>query len=175
MTSGNGSEPRVRPRPPLKGLSTMQRSMAMCWTRVMLVVYIQPISKGQTSCHDCTSESKFKGQYDRWLQIRQRYNSKWSSGNELLQSFSRFFDDGLTLDSMLQRIGQMLRTLPSSMSLTFRNNAFLFFILPLSASAIKKKGTNREKEESLRSSGFDTSLREGVPTTPLCRASKKSH
>jgi hypothetical protein len=53
------------------------------------------------------------------------------------------------------------------MSLTFRINAFLFFILPLSASAIKKKGTNREKEESLRSSDFDTSLREGAPATPL--------
>jgi hypothetical protein len=60
--------------------------------------------------------AKYTGRYDLWLQIRQRYNLKWSSGNnnydESLQSFERLFNDDLGFDSMLQRIREMIRLLP---------------------------------------------------------------
>lgn len=59
--------------------------------------------------------AKYQGRYDQWLTIRQRYNLKWSSGNESLQSFTRFFNDGLSLEAMLQQIHQMIRLLPPSM------------------------------------------------------------
>jgi intergrase/recombinase len=60
--------------------------------------------------------AKYTGCYDLWLQIRQCYNLKWTSGNESLQSFNRFFDDELNLDVMLQRIKDMMRLLPPNMA-----------------------------------------------------------
>jgi hypothetical protein len=57
--------------------------------------------------------SKFQGRYDIWLAILQRYNLKWSSGNESLQSFERFFNDDLNYDVMLQRIRELIRKLPA--------------------------------------------------------------
>jgi integrase len=60
-----------------------------------------------------TALSKYLGCYDRWQQIRQRYNLKWSSGNESMQSFERFFNDDLTFDSMLQRIKEMIAKTPT--------------------------------------------------------------
>ena len=59
--------------------------------------------------------AKYQGQYDRWMQIRQRYNLKWTSGTESLQSFNRFFNPDLTLEAMLQRIAEMMRLLPPFM------------------------------------------------------------
>ncbi|MDQ3837398.1 MAG: hypothetical protein M3270_10785 [Thermoproteota archaeon] len=38
------------------------------------------------------SLAKFQGQYDRFQQLKQSYNLKWSSGQESLQSFNRFFN-----------------------------------------------------------------------------------
>jgi hypothetical protein len=49
------------------------------------------------------SLSRFVGRYDVWLQIRHRYNLKWSTGNESLLTFERFFnDDSCTLENMLK-------------------------------------------------------------------------
>jgi len=59
------------------------------------------------------SLSRFSGEYDVWLQIRQRYNLKWSTGNEALATFERFFDDKKTLDTMLQWVREAIRVLPS--------------------------------------------------------------
>jgi intergrase/recombinase len=56
--------------------------------------------------------SKFQGRYDQWLQIRQRYNMKWSK-TDSIQSFERFFDDELNFDFMLQRIREMIQKLPT--------------------------------------------------------------
>ncbi|MDQ3847326.1 MAG: hypothetical protein M3261_00035, partial [Thermoproteota archaeon] len=42
--------------------------------------------------------SKYQGSYDQWLQIRQRYNLKWSAGNEALTSLQRFFNPEMGLD-----------------------------------------------------------------------------
>lgn len=50
--------------------------------------------------------AKFMGKYDVWLQLRQRYNLKWSTGTEKLDAFERFFDDNKTLDTMLQWLRQ---------------------------------------------------------------------
>jgi intergrase/recombinase len=56
--------------------------------------------------------AKYHGCYDKFLQIRQRYNLKWSKGDSL-QSFARFFDEELSFDTMLQRIREMIAKTPS--------------------------------------------------------------
>ena len=60
--------------------------------------------------------AKFTGEYDVWLQLRQRYNLKWSTGTEKLDAFERFFDDSKTLDTMLQWLRQVRQQLPKSYS-----------------------------------------------------------
>jgi intergrase/recombinase len=60
--------------------------------------------------------SKFQGRYDVWLQIRQRYNLKWSSGNESLQALERFFNPEMGLDQMIDKVKQMMQVLPPVMS-----------------------------------------------------------
>jgi hypothetical protein len=57
--------------------------------------------------------AKFTGKYDVWLQLRQRYNLKWSTGTEKIDAFERFFDDNKTLDNMLQWLCQAIQELPS--------------------------------------------------------------
>jgi intergrase/recombinase len=59
--------------------------------------------------------SKFQGRYDKFLQIRQCYNLKWSKGDSM-QHFQRFFNEGLDYNAMLQRIKEMIRLLPPFMS-----------------------------------------------------------
>jgi integrase len=59
--------------------------------------------------------AKYQGRYDRWLQIRQRYNLKWSNGSNSLQSLQRFFNPSLSFDVMLQRVRNMIEHLPKSM------------------------------------------------------------
>jgi hypothetical protein len=56
--------------------------------------------------------AKYQGKYDQFLQIRQRYNLKWSKGDSI-QHFNRFFNEELTLDVMLQRIKEMIAKTPS--------------------------------------------------------------
>lgn len=62
------------------------------------------------------SLAKFQGQYGQFRQLKHSYNLKWGSGQESLQSFSRFFNDELSLDSMLQKVSQMIAKTPSSMT-----------------------------------------------------------
>jgi hypothetical protein len=56
--------------------------------------------------------AKYTGRYQKFLEIRQRYNLKWSRGDPMIH-FERFFNEGLTLDIMLQRIKEMVRLLPT--------------------------------------------------------------
>jgi hypothetical protein len=58
--------------------------------------------------------AKFQGRYERFLELKKRYALKWSSSNST-QYFERFFNVGLTLDIMLQRIRQMIAKLPVQM------------------------------------------------------------
>jgi intergrase/recombinase len=60
--------------------------------------------------------SKFQGRYDIWLQIRQRYSLKWTSGNESLQALERFFNPEMGLDQMIDRVKAMMQVLPPVMS-----------------------------------------------------------
>jgi hypothetical protein len=55
--------------------------------------------------------AKYRGCYDKFLQMRQRYNLKWSKGDSL-QYFNRFFDEQLSFDVMLQRIKEMIAKTP---------------------------------------------------------------
>jgi hypothetical protein len=52
--------------------------------------------------------AKFTGRDDLWLRIRQKYDLKWSNGDSI-QSFRRFFDDGLNYEFMLQRIKEIIQ------------------------------------------------------------------
>ena len=62
------------------------------------------------------SLARFVGTYDTWIQIRQRYNLRWSTGNEALSTFQGFFlDDSKTMDTMLQWVKKAISVLPSSM------------------------------------------------------------
>jgi hypothetical protein len=58
--------------------------------------------------------AEFSGRYDYWMQIRQRFNLKWTSGNESLQSFEPFFNDDLNVDVMLQHVRKLIQKLPSA-------------------------------------------------------------
>ena len=58
--------------------------------------------------------AKYTGRYQKFLEIRQHYNLKWSRGDPMIH-FERFFNEGLTLDVMLQRIRQMIAILPPPM------------------------------------------------------------
>jgi hypothetical protein len=59
-----------------------------------------------------TALSKFLGIYDQWQQMRKRYSLKWTNPNQSLQSFERFFNPDLSLDTMLQRINEMIAKVP---------------------------------------------------------------
>jgi integrase len=59
--------------------------------------------------------AKYTGRYDVGLQLRQRYNLKWSKGDSI-ESFERFFEDGLNYDVMLQQIREMIQKLPLQMA-----------------------------------------------------------
>ena len=55
--------------------------------------------------------AKYTGRYDQFLEIRKRYNLKWSN-EDPIQSFERLFNPDLNLDVMLQRIKEMIRLTP---------------------------------------------------------------
>jgi hypothetical protein len=56
---------------------------------------------------------KFTGKYEQWQQIRRRYKLTWSTGNESLATFERFFDDSKTLDTMLDWVKDAIKVLPA--------------------------------------------------------------
>lgn len=70
------------------------------------------------------SLARFTGSYDKWMQIRQRYNMKWSTGNEALTVFQRFFDDSKSLDTMIQWVKQAISVLPADMTEVIKFNCF---------------------------------------------------
>jgi intergrase/recombinase len=60
--------------------------------------------------------AKYTGRYDQFLQLRQRYNLKWSKGGSL-QYFERFFHNKeLSFEAMLSKVKQMMKVLPPYMS-----------------------------------------------------------
>ena len=58
--------------------------------------------------------AKFAGCYDRFLQLREHYNLKWSTGNETIDAFQRFFDDNKTLGKMLMDLKGSIGALPKN-------------------------------------------------------------
>lgn len=59
--------------------------------------------------------AKYMGRYDQFLQIRHKYNLKWSKGGSL-QYFERFFHNKeLSFDMMLSKVKQMIKVLPAFM------------------------------------------------------------
>lgn len=58
--------------------------------------------------------AKYTGRYEQFNQIRRNYNLKWSKPDSL-QAMHRFFNPELSLESMLQRIKEMVDILPPFM------------------------------------------------------------
>ena len=56
--------------------------------------------------------AKFSGRYKEFQELKERYNLKWNECNST-QFFERFFNEGLTLDVMLQRIRNMIANTPT--------------------------------------------------------------
>jgi hypothetical protein len=55
--------------------------------------------------------AKYTGRYDQFLQLRQRYNLRWSKGGSL-QYFERFFHNKeLSFEAMLSKVNQMVKIL----------------------------------------------------------------
>jgi hypothetical protein len=60
--------------------------------------------------------AKYTGRYDQFLQLRQRYNLKWSKGSSL-QYFERFFHNKeLSFEAMLSKLKKMIGILPPHMA-----------------------------------------------------------
>ena len=64
--------------------------------------------------------SKLIGCYERWQEIRKPYTLHWTNGNESLQALQTFFDNNLTLDSMLSMVKEMMCVLPRTMPAVIR-------------------------------------------------------
>jgi hypothetical protein len=60
--------------------------------------------------------SKATGCYDRWCEIRKRYQLHWTNGDESIAAMQRFFDASLTLDSMVSKVKEMIAVLSPSMA-----------------------------------------------------------
>jgi hypothetical protein len=60
-----------------------------------------------------SSVARFTGRSEQWRQMRQQYQLSWSTGTEKIDAFTRFFDDGKSLDVMLSWLHEALRVLPS--------------------------------------------------------------
>jgi hypothetical protein len=56
--------------------------------------------------------SKFVGKYDKFQELKKRHGLKWNTSNST-QFFERFFNEGFTLDIMLQRIRNMIANTPT--------------------------------------------------------------
>jgi hypothetical protein len=68
------------------------------------------------------SLARFSGCYDNWLAIKRRFNLTWTTGNEALATFERFFDDKKSLDSMLHWVREAIQVLPPHMGAIIRFN-----------------------------------------------------
>ncbi len=63
---------------------------------------------------------KFTGRYDRWLEIRRRYNLRWSKGYDAMAAFERFFNPMMSVEAMIGRVKGMMRVLPADMAAVIR-------------------------------------------------------
>jgi intergrase/recombinase len=68
-----------------------------------------------------TAYAKYTGSYEKWCQIRKHYSLRWTNGDESLQAMHRFFNPGLTLEVMLDKIRKMMQVLPKPMAVIIRH------------------------------------------------------
>jgi hypothetical protein len=80
-----------------------------------------------------TAYSKYMGCYDRWQEIRRRYQLHWTDGNESVQALQRFFDTNLSLESMIDKVRKMLQVLPVEHMGTIVQHALLTGLRPIGA------------------------------------------
>lgn len=79
-----------------------------------------------------TAYAKYSGLYEKWCQIRKRYSLRWTNGDESLQALQRFFSPELSLESMLDKIRNMMQVLPTAMAAVVRH-AVLTGLRPVEA------------------------------------------
>jgi hypothetical protein len=83
------------------------------------VIVIANLQSGAVRRHAkeaLTASSKYKGYYDKWQQIRQRYSLHWTNGDdESFHALQRFFNTELSLDVMLSLIKDVAQKLPPLM------------------------------------------------------------
>jgi hypothetical protein len=61
--------------------------------------------------------ARFMGLVTRWQEIKQRHNLTWSTGNENLAVFQRFFlDDSKALDNMIEWVRNAIKILSADMA-----------------------------------------------------------
>jgi Archaeal phage integrase len=70
-----------------------------------------------------SSLARFTGQVPAWQEMKQRYNLTWSTGNEKLDAFQRFFDNDKSLDSMLKWVRDAIEILPAQMGEAIKWNS----------------------------------------------------
>jgi hypothetical protein len=66
-----------------------------------------------------SSLARYTGNQDTWRAIRQQYGLQWSTGNEKIDAFTRFFDDSKDLDIMIGWLKEALCVLPLQYSKFF--------------------------------------------------------
>jgi intergrase/recombinase len=64
--------------------------------------------------------ARFTGCYEEWMQLRKRYNLKWTTGVEKLAAFERFFDAGKSLDVMIEQLKDTINMLPVDYANVYR-------------------------------------------------------
>ncbi len=57
---------------------------------------------------------KFTGRYDKFQELRRRYNLKWSSSDSM-QALQRFFSEDNSLDKLIERVSEMAQKLDTPM------------------------------------------------------------
>ena len=76
------------------------------------LINLQSDAMRRHAMESLTSLSKYFGCYDKWQEIRKRYQLRWTSGNESIKSLERFFNPDLTLDNIYDRVLQMIAKTP---------------------------------------------------------------
>lgn len=64
--------------------------------------------------------AKFQGCYDEWMQIKRRYNLRWSKGVDAMAAFEKFFDPSMSVEAMIARVKAMIHVLPPHMGKVVR-------------------------------------------------------
>jgi hypothetical protein len=81
--------------------------------------------------------ARYTGRYNDWLVLRQKHGLTWTTGTEKVDAFTRFFDDGKSLDKMIGWLKEALKVLPWQHSNIFLFTTLTGLRIPESLASIK--------------------------------------